>query len=237
MNTEKSVNNAKDLLPRDQLIDGLWRHNPGLVQLLGLCPLLAISNTMINALALGLATMLTLLITNTTVSALRHHIATEIRIPLFVLLIASTVTIIELTMNAWFHQLYLVLGIFLPLIVTNCMILGRAESFARTHTIGESAIDAFSNGLGFLLVLVTLGATRELLGSGTLLQDAHLLFGDQAKDWTLRMSANPLEKESSTGLLLALLPPGAFMILGLMLALRNLLNSSAPTTESEHVRQ
>lgn len=228
------------------IIDGLWRNNPGMVQLLGLCPLLAISNTTVNALGLGLATLITLLVSSISVSAIRSYVAAEIRIPLFILLIASTVTIIELITNAWFHQLYLVLGIFLPLIVTNCMILGRAESFARRHGITQSAVDALAHGSGFLLVLVCLGAMREVLGHGTLLRDAQFLFGETAIDWRIQIlnPASDSTNDSNRGILLALLPPGAFMMLGLLLALRNYINQyfipgvkdTHSTVELEHVR-
>ena len=197
--------------------DGLWNVNPGLVQLLGLCPLLAISNTTINALGLGLATLLTLIVSNTAVSAIRAWLRPEIRIPAYVLLIASIVTVIEMLMNAWLHDLYLVLGIFLPLIVTNCMIIGRAESFASRQPVIASALDGAAQGTGFMLVLVTLGAAREALGHGTLLRDAHLLLGSHASDWTIQLW------DTDAGLLIALLPPGAFIGLGLLLAVRNLI--------------
>lgn len=200
--------------------NGLWRSNPGLVQLLGLCPLLAVSNTLINALGLGLATLFTLLITNVLVSVSRAHIDYDIRIPVFVLLIASVVTAIELLMNAWLHELYLILGIFIPLIVTNCMIIGRAESFASRHSVKASAIDALAQGGGFLLVLLALGGIRELLGHGTLLRDAHLMFGEQARNWTLQVI------NVDHGILLALLPPGAFICLAILLAIKNLIDSA-----------
>lgn len=199
------------------MLSGLWTNNPGAIQLLGLCPLLAISNTVINALGLGLATLFTLLISNVLVSSVRHHIPYNIRIPVFVLLIASIVTAIELVMNAWLHDLYLILGIFIPLIVTNCMIIGRAESFASRQPVISSAIDALAQGGGFLLVLVLLGALRELIGHGTLLLHADLMFGDQAASWAVHLT------EDDRGLLIALLPPGAFIGLGLLLALRNLI--------------
>ncbi len=198
--------------------DGLWTNNPGLVQLLGLCPLLAVSNTAINALGLGLATILVLLLSNTTVSLIRHGVRREIRIPVFVLVIASFVTVVELTMNAWFHELYLILGIFIPLIVTNCAILGRAEAYASRNPPGLAAWDGLMMGLGFAGVLVVLGAFREILGQGTLFSQAHLLFGPLGAN--LELTVLP----AYDGFLLAALPPGAFIGLGLLLALKNLLD-------------
>lgn len=200
--------------------DGLWDNNPGLVQLLGLCPLLAVSATVVNALALGLATTLTLLASNLTVSLIRNLVRPEVRIPVFVLVIASFVTTIELLMNAFFHQLYLILGIFIPLIVTNCSILGRAEAFASRNPPLRASVDGLSMGLGFTGVLVALGAGRELLGQGTLLANAHLLLGDWAQglEWSVL-------GEDYRGLLLAVLPPGAFIGLGLLLALKNVIDA------------
>jgi len=191
--------------------NGLWDNNPGLVQLLGLCPLLAISNTLINALGLALATLLTLVIANTAVSALRDRIRAEIRLPVFVLIIASTVTAIELLMNAWVHELYLILGIFIPLIVTNCVIIGRAEGFASRQRIGRAAFDGLMMGLGFAAVLLALGALRELLGQGTLFAGAELVFGPWAQALTLQVPVYD-------GFLLAILPPGAFMALAFLVA-------------------
>lgn len=198
--------------------DGLWTNNVALVQLLGLCPLLAVTSTFINGLGLGLATMLTLVASNMSVSAIRHWIKPEIRIPVFVLIIASVVTTIELCMNAWLHELYLVLGIFIPLIVTNCAIIARAESFASKNNITNSALDGFTMGLGFTFVLITLGGLRELIGSGTLFANANLMFGESAKDMVIVFS------EDYPGFLLAVLPPGAFIGLGLLIAIKNIID-------------
>ena len=197
---------------------GLWKDNPALIKLLGLCPLLAVSNTLINALALGLATLLTLVTTNLLVSLLRQFLPYAIRIPVYVLIIASTVTAIELLTRAWFPGLHASLGIFLPLIVTNCLIIGRAESYASRHHWRESVIDAVSMGTGFLWVLACLGAARELLGRGTLLADATLLFGTIADTWTVAVF------DADYALLLAVLPPGAFFALGGLLAIKNALD-------------
>ncbi len=198
-------------------IDGLWRNNPALVQLLGLCPLLAVSNSTINGLSLGLATMATLIISNVSVSATRHWLISEIRIPVFVLLIAGIVTSISLLMNAFTHQLYLSLGIFIPLIITNCTILARAEAYASRQRIIPAALDGLAMGLGFALVLTALGALRELIGTGHLLANADQLFGAMASDWRISLP------DSYRGLLVAILPPGAFILLALLLAARNII--------------
>lgn len=194
---------------------GLWSNNPGLVQLLGLCPLLAVTGTAINGLGLGLATMLVLVLSNIAVSATRHLITPEIRIPIFVLIIASLVTVVDLVMQAWFSQLSRTLGIFIPLIVTNCTILGRAEAFASRNSIRDALTDGLAQGTGFAAVLIVLGAGREIIGHGTLLADAHLLLGEWARVLELRLLPE------SAGVLLAILPPGAFIGLGLMIAARN----------------
>lgn len=195
--------------------DGLWNNNQALVALLGLCPLLAVTNTAINGLGLGIATTVVLALSNVTVSLIRNIVRNEIRLPVFVLVIASFVTAVELSMNAWFFELYKILGIFIPLIVTNCAIIGRAEAFASKNTAGKSLVDGLAMGLGFTLVLVTLGAMREFIGMGTLLSQAHLMFGEAARGLTLSMG------EDFKGALLAILPPGAFICLGLLLALKN----------------
>ncbi len=198
--------------------DGLWTNNVGLVQLLGLCPLLAVTGTFINGLGLGLATMATLVASNCIVSLIRKLVRPEVRIPVFVLVIASVVTIIELTMSAWFYDLYKVLGIFIPLIVTNCSIIGRAEAFASKNSVGRSLLDGLSMGTGFLLVLVTLGSLREIVGQGTLFSQAQLMFGEAARSMTITFS------DSYSGFLIAVLPPGAFIGLGLLIALKNVID-------------
>ncbi|RJQ46891.1 MAG: electron transport complex subunit E [Gammaproteobacteria bacterium] len=199
--------------------DGLWANNPAFVQILGLCPLLAVSNSVINALGLGLATLLTLTLSNTIVSLIRNLVTPEIRLPVFVLVIASVVTAIELAMNAYLHELHTILGIFIPLIVTNCIIIARAEAFASKNTVARAATDGFMMGLGSALALVLLGALRESLGHGTLLANAHLVFGEAAKDWTITLV------EHYHGFLLAILPPGAFIGLGLLIAVKNVVDS------------
>jgi electron transport complex protein RnfE len=218
----------------DIIREGLWTNNPGLVQLLGLCPLLAISGTVVNALGLGLATIVTLVVSNSLVSLLREYVRPEIRIPVYVLIIASAVTAIELVMNAWFHGLFLVLGIFIPLIVTNCAIIGRAEAFASRNSVPRAALDGLAMGVGFTGVLVTIGALREVVGQGSLLDNAHLLFGEWGRE--LRIEIFPQEH----GFLLALLPPGAFLAMGLLIAVKNVIDarleakpipSGAPATQ------
>ena len=199
--------------------EGLWQQNTGLVVLLGLCPLLAVTGTVVNAIGLGLATTLTLVCSNLVVSLARRTLRPEIRIPAYVIIIASVVTVIQLLMQAWFYDLYRVLGIFIPLIVTNCAIIGRAEAFASRNAPLPSAIDGLATGLGFLLALVALGALRELIGKGTLMSQASLMFGELGE--SLQVTLIP----GHPGFLLAILPPGAFIGLGMLIAGRNWLES------------
>ncbi|MEW6120250.1 MAG: electron transport complex subunit E [Pseudomonadota bacterium] len=195
--------------------NGIDKQNTGLVQLLGLCPLLAISNTMVNALSLGLATMLVMAASSGAVSAVRNFVPHEIRIPVFVLIIAALVTVIDLAMNAFVHPLYLVLGIFIPLITTNCIVLARADAFASKNRPLHSVVDAVAMGLGLTLVLVVLGAFRELAGQGTLFSGIDMVFGAGAKHLVLHVLPD------YQGFLLAILPPGAFLALGLLIAAHN----------------
>ena len=208
------------------LKDGIWHQNTGLVVLLGLCPLLAVSNTVINALGLGLATMMTLMITNLTVSLTRPILQAEIRIPAYVLIIASTVTVVELLMKAWTFDLYRTLGIFIPLIVTNCAIIGRAEAFAARNRPLPALADGFAVGLGFCIALLLLGAVREVLGHGTLLRDAHMLLGPWGEN--LQITLIPAYDK----FLLAILPPGAFIALGCLVAARNWYDARRPQPEA-----
>jgi len=195
--------------------NGLWNNNQALVALLGLCPLLAVTNNIVNAIGLGIATTFVLIASNVTISLFRNQISKEVRIPIFVLLIASFVTIVELLMQSFFYDLYLILGIFVPLIVTNCAILGRAEAYASKNTWGKSLLDGLMMGIGFSLVLIVLGAMRELIGSGTLFDQSSLLLGSLGD--TLSVSVF----ENYNGTLLAILPPGAFIGLGLIVAMKN----------------
>ena len=198
--------------------DGLWQQNTGLVVLLGLCPLLAVTGTVVNAIGLGLATTITLVLSNLSVSLLRGVLRPEIRIPAYVLIIASVVTVVELLMQAWFHDLYRVLGIFIPLIVTNCAIIGRAEAFASRQRPLAAVIDGLGTGLGFCLALVLLGALREVIGRGTLFSQARLMIGEIGA--SLEITLVP----DHPGFLLAMLPPGAFIGLGLLVAGRSWLD-------------
>ena len=201
--------------------DGLWTNNHALVALLGLCPLLATTTSATNGLGMGLATTAVVVLSNVTVSLIRNLVRPEVRLPVFVLVIASFVTAVELTMQAYFYELYLVLGLFIPLIVTNCLIIGRAEAFASKHRVDRALVDGLAVGVGFTLVLMTLGGMRELLGQGTLFNRAHLLLGDWAKGLTLKLG------EDFHGALIAILPPGAFIGLGLLIALKNLIDQRA----------
>jgi len=208
---------------------GLWDNNPGLVQLLGLCPLLAVTTNAVNGIGLGLATVCVLVMTNTLVSLIQHQIRRDIRIPLFVLIIASAVTIVELLLQAYFYELSRTLGIFIPLIVTNCTILARAEAFASKQPVGLAIQDGLAQGIGFALVLIVLGAGRELIGQGTVFANADNLLGAWASVLTITASAN------NQGLLLALLPPGAFIGLGLLVAARQYwVGRSSLQNQSEH---
>ena len=208
---------------------GLWKNNAVIVALLGLCPLLAVSTTVVNALSLGLATMLVMASASGAVSGVRHFIPHEIRIPVFVLIIAVLVTIIDLSMNAYVQPLYLVLGIFVPLIVVNCNVLGRAEAFASKNPVFPSMVDGFMVGLGLTLILAVLGAMREILGKGTLLSGIDLAFGESAKAWVITVIPD------YHGFLLAVLPPGAFIGLGLLIAGKNWLDQRQ-ASKAETVR-
>ncbi len=208
-------------------IDGLWRNNPGLVQLLGLCPLMAVTTNFINGLGLGLATLITLIASSVSISLVRNFITAEIRLPVFVLIIAAVVTAIELIMHAFFFELYNVLGIFIPLIVTNCIIIGRAEAFAAKNPPPQAFWDALMMGIGLGLVLIVLGGAREILANGTLFDQAHLMFGEAARGLTLYIF------KDYGGFLLAALPPGAFIGLGLLLAIKNWIDAKLVQREKQ----
>ena len=204
---------------REIASNSLWKQNPGLVQLLGLCPLLAMSNSVVNAAGLGLATVLVMTMSSAAIAALRGFIPYEIRIPVFILVIAALVTGVDLAMNAWLHELYIVLGIFIPLIVTNCIVLARIEAFASKNPLTLSAFDGAAMGLGLTLVLIALGAIREIVGSGTLFAGIELVIpGAQA--------INILPADYP-GFLVAILPPGAFFALAFLIAWRNWIDARA----------
>lgn len=213
--SEKNSADYKDIIEK-----GLWKNNAALVQVLGLCPLLAVSASVVNALGLGIATLLVLTTSNLAVSLIRNQISDTIRLPAFVMIIASLVSCIELLMKAYTYELYQILGIFIPLIVTNCAVLGRAETFASKNKIIPSAIDGFMMGLGFTLVLVCVGAIREVLGTGMIFNNMQLLFGESAANWTLNVFGN-----TYPGMILALLPPGAFIVVGFLMAAKNSIDS------------
>jgi len=198
---------------------GLWHNNPALVQLLGLCPLLAVTNSVVNALGLGLATLVVLTGSNLSISLFRNLVPEAVRLPIFVMIIAAFVTAIELLMQAFTYELYLILGIFIPLIVTNCIIMGRADAFASRNPVKVSLIDGLSMSIGFMAVLVLLGAIRELIGTGALFANMHLLFGESARDWYWVLSA------TYPKFLFAILPPGAFVALGLLIAAKNIIDA------------
>lgn len=207
------MNEAKRLL-----VEGLWKNNSALVQLLGLCPLLAVTSTATNALGLGLATTLVLVCTNTAVSAMRRWVPAEIRIPIYVMIIAAVVSCVQMLINAYAYGLYQSLGIFIPLIVTNCLVIGRAEAYAAQNPIALSALDGFAMGMGATGSMFVLGSLRELLGNGTLFDGADLLLGSWAR--VLRVEVVHFDAP----FLLAMLPPGAFIGLGLLLAVKYLID-------------
>lgn len=195
--------------------NGLWKQNPGVVQLLGLCPTLAVTTTVVNGFSLGLATAFVMAASNAAVSPVRRWVPEEIRIPIFILIIAAIVTIIDLGMNAYFNPLHHVLGIFIPLIVTNCIVLARVEAFAAKNPTTPSALDGLMMGIGLALVLSLLGAFREIIGKGTLFSGIDLALGPEAKQFVITVIPD------YHGFLLAVLPPGAFMGLALLIAGRN----------------
>jgi|TARA_B100000809_G_scaffold29239_1_gene25361 electron transport complex protein RnfE len=200
--------------------NGLWKNNAALVQLLGLCPLLAVTGSIVNALGLGLATMLVLVGSNMAVSLIRHAVSDAVRLPAFVMIIASFTTCTELLMKAYTFELYQILGIFIPLIVTNCAILGRADAFACKNKVLPSIWDGLMMGAGFTLVLVAIGTIREIIGSGTLFADMHLLLGPMAENWTIHLFGDNFQ-----GMLIAILPPGAFIVTGFLIALKNIIDA------------
>lgn len=200
---------------REIALNGLWKNNPGLVQLLGLCPLLGVSNSVVNALGMAIASAVVLTCSNAAVALIRRQVTDAVRLPAFVMIIAALTTCIELLMQAYTYELYQILGIFIPLITTNCIILGRAEAFAAKNTVASASFDGLMMGIGFGLVLLAIGTVRELLGTGALFANMHLLFGSAAQHWQLTLFSD------YQGFLLAILPPGAFLVLGLLIALKN----------------
>ena len=215
-----------DISYHDLSLNGLWKNNPALVQLLGLCPLLAVSGSVVNAIGLGLATTAVLVLSNASVSLVRNVVSDTVRLPTFVMIIASAVTCIELLMQAFAYELFQILGIFLPLITTNCVVLGRADGFAARNPLGASMYDGLFMGLGFASVLVLLGGLRELTGTGALFANMDLLFGPAAANWEIVLFGN------YQPFLLAILPPGAFIFTGLLIAVKNLIDDRIKKREA-----
>ncbi len=215
-----------DINYRDISLNGLWKNNPAIVQLLGLCPLLAVTGSVINAIGMGLATMLVLTVSNTCVSLIRNFTTDAIRLPSFVMIIAAAVTCIELLMQAFAYELFTILGIFLPLITTNCVILGRADAFASKNALLPSIWDGFVMGLGFTVVLLLLGALREIVGTGAIFANMDLLFGEAAANWKIVLF------EDYKSVLVAILPPGAFIFTGLIIALKNMIDGEIEKREA-----
>ena len=203
---------------KDIMVDGLWRNNVVFSQMLSLCPALAVTSAGTQGLGMGLATLAVLIASNMLVALLRGLITDEVRIPAFVLIIATLVTIVDLAMNAWLHELHKVLGLFIPLIVVNCLILGRAESFACKSSVALSALDGLAMGLGFTFALTLMGALREIGGSGTVFSGASNLLGPAFA--VLEMRVYPGE-----GALVMILPAGGFIVLGLMIAAKRAMDA------------
>ncbi len=201
-------------------LNGLWKNNPALVQLLGLCPLLAVTGSVVNALGLGLATIFVLTLSNLTVSLVRNLVSDAVRLPAFVMIIASFTACIELLMKAYTYELYQILGIFIPLIVTNCSILGRADAFASKNPVLPSIYDGLIMGVGFAVILVLVGGLREAIGNATLFANMDLLFGPSAIAWQLTLV------DDYPGFLVAVLPPGAFLVVGFIIAIKNVVDAS-----------
>jgi electron transport complex protein RnfE len=199
--------------------DGLWSKNVVFAQLLAMCPAMAVTGSATNGLGMGLATTAVLVVSNTLIASVRHLVSNDVRIPVFVVLIATLVTLVDMSLNAWLHELYKVLGLFIALIVVNCAILGRAEAYASRSPVLASAIDGLAMGLGFTVALTVIGAVREVLGSGTLFASAHLLLGESFAFLELRLIPD------YKGVLLMILPPGGFLALGFLLAARRVLES------------
>lgn len=204
---------------REIAYNGLWKQNTSLVQLLGLCPLLAVSTNVVNGVSLGIATIFVMAMSSFVVASVRNFIPHEIRIPVFILIIAALVTVVDLAMNAWLHELYLVLGIFIPLIVVNCIVLARVEAFAAKNTPVVAAWDGAAMGVGMVFALALLGGLRELVGAGTLLAGIEMVIPGT--------HALQILPEDYPGFLVSILPPGAFLTLGLMIAARNWMDARA----------
>jgi electron transport complex protein RnfE len=199
--------------------NGVWKQNTSIVQILGLCPLLAVTTNLVNGAMLSLATIMVMALSGFAIASLRNLIPHEIRIPVFILIVAALVTVIDLLFNANLHDLYLVLGIFIPLIVTNCIVLARVEAYAAKNPPVQSILDGIFMGVGMLWTLSLLGGLRELIGGGTLFAGIDMVFP----------SLHPLQllPEDYPGFLIAMLPPGAFILLGFLIAWKNWIEARA----------
>ena len=198
--------------------DGLWDNNVVFAQVLGMCPTMAVTSTATNGLGMGLATTAVLVAANMLISSIRHIVSDEVRIPVYIVIIATLVTLVDVSINAWAHDLYKVLGLYIALIVANCAVLGRAEAFAAKNPILPSGMDGLMMGLGFTFALTTIGAVREILGAGTLFADAHLLLGQSFSFMELKLI------QEYKGFLLMVLPPGGFLALGFLIAIKRIID-------------
>ena len=207
--------------------NGIWKQNTSLVQILGLCPLLAVTTNLVNGAMLSLATILVMALSGFAIASLRNLIPHEIRIPVFILIVAALVTVVDLLFNAGFHDLYLILGIFIPLIVTNCIVLARVEAYAAKNPPVQSIFDGIFMGIGMLWTLSLLGGLRELIGGGTMFSGIDMVFP----------SLKPLQllPADYPGFLIAMLPPGAFILLGCMVATKNWLEARQASRQKENV--
>jgi electron transport complex protein RnfE len=201
--------------------DGLWDNNGVFGMLLGMCPTMAMTTSATNGLGMGLATAVVMAASNLLVAMFRGWITQEVRIPVYILIVAAMVTLVDLTMNAWMHELYKVLGLFIPLIVSNCLPLARLEAFAAKEPVMPSLMDGIFMGIGFTLALTVIGACREIIGSGTLFADASLLLGPAFKFMEMRIMP------PDTGVLVVILPPGGFLATGLLLVGKRMLDLKA----------
>jgi electron transport complex protein RnfE len=208
---------------KEIISNSIWKQNAGLVQVLGMCPVLVVSSNIVNGVSLGLATSMVMLLSGAAIAAIRQFVPNELRSPIFILIIAALVTVVDLLFNAYAHGLYVVLGIFIPLITTNCIVLARAEAFASRNSVWDSALDGFFMGIGLTMVLAVLGGMRELVGKGTLLSSIDLVFGPAAKAWTIYIIPADMHYQ----FLLAILPPGAFIGLGLLIACKTAMDKRA----------
>ncbi|MDD5384528.1 MAG: electron transport complex subunit E [Gallionella sp.] len=201
--------------------DGLWDNNGVLAMLLGMCPAMAMTTSATNGLGMGLATAAVMAASSLLVSTFRSRITQEVRIPVYILIVAAMVTLVDLCMNAWMHELYKVLGLFIPLIVSNCLPLARLEAFAAKEPVLPSLMDGMFMGLGFTVALTIIGAVREITGAGTLFADASLLLGPAFKFMEMQLMS------PDKGVLMMILPPGGFLVTGLLVVVKRMIDVRA----------